>query len=96
MARPTVTKNQENHFSQYSDVTTGRLVSSSAYFPRNMTLKSKMKLSEGSWDKIVHSKLRTQSFWKEKIFSGRLSLKAIDQSSRSGFRDLFVKTTKES
>ena len=33
MARPTVAKNQGNEFLQYSDVTNGRLVSSSAYFP---------------------------------------------------------------
>ena len=68
MARPTVAKNQGNQFSQYSDVTNGRLVSSSAYFPRNMTLKYNMKLSEGSCDKILYSKLRTQCFWKEEIF----------------------------
>ena len=67
MARPTVAKNQWNQFSQYFDVTNGRLVSSSAYFPWNMTLKYKMKLSEGSWDKILHSKLRAQCFWKEEF-----------------------------
>ena len=99
MARPTVAKNQEN---QFSDVTNGRLVSSSAYFPRNMILKSKikqpkMKLSEGSWDKILHSKSRTQCFWKEDIFfSGGFSLEAIHQSSGSSFCASFVKTTKES
>ena len=48
MARPTIEKNQGNQFSQYSDVTNDRLVSSSAYFSGNMTLKHKMKLSEGS------------------------------------------------
>ena len=99
MARLTSRKNQGNQFLQYSDVTNGQLVSSSAYFPRNMILKSKikqpkMKLSEGSWDKILHSKLKTKCFWKEEIFfSGGLSLEAIDQSSGSSFRDFFVKTT---
>ena len=48
--------------SQHSYVTKGRIVSSSAYFPWNMTLKYKMKLSEGSWDKSLHSKLRTRCF----------------------------------
>ena len=99
MARPSVAKNQGNQFSQYSDVTNGRLVSSSAYFPRNMTLKFKMKLSEGSWDKILHSKSRTQCFWREEyffFFSGGLFLEAIDQRSGSSFRATFVKTTKES
>ena len=62
-----------------------------------MTLKSKMKLPEGSWDKILHSKSRTQCFWKEEIFfSGGLSLEAIDQSSGSSFRVSLVKTTEES
>ena len=96
MARPTVAKTQGNQCSQYSDVTNGRLVSSSACFSWNMTLKYKMKLSEGSWDKIQHWKLRIQRFWKEDFFSGGLSLEAIDQSSGSSFCDFFVKTTKES
>ena len=34
---------------------------------RNMTLNCKMQLSEGSWDKILHFKSRTQCFSKEKI-----------------------------
>ena len=34
MARPTVVQNQGNQFSQYSDVTNSRLVSSSAYLLR--------------------------------------------------------------
>ena len=68
MARPTVAKNQGNQFSQYSDVTNGRLVTSSAYLPRNMTLKSKVKLSEGSWDKILHFKLRNSVFGRKKYF----------------------------
>ena len=99
MARTTVAKNQENQCLQYSDVTNGEMVSSSAYFPWNMTLKHEMKLSEGSWDKILHSKLRTQCFWKEEFFfffSGGLSLEAIDQSSGGSSHDIFVKTTKES
>ena len=96
MARPTIMKNQGNQFSQYLDVTNGRLVSSSAYSPCNTTLQYEMKLSEGSWDKILHSKLWTQCFWKEEIFfSGGLSLEEIDQSFRSSFRNFFVKTTKE-
>ena len=76
--------------SQHSHITNHWLVSSSAYFPWNMTLKYKKQLSEGSWDKILHSKSRT-------LFStGDLSLEAIHQTSGSSFRDFFVKTTKES
>ena len=82
--------------SQHSHVTICRLISSSAYFPWNMTLKYKMQLSEGSWDKILHSESRTRCFSKEDFFSGGLSLEAIHQSSRSSFRDFFVKTAKES
>ena len=91
-------KPQLFQLSQHSPVTNCRLTSSSAYFPWNMTLKYKMQLSEGSWDKILHSKSRTQCFSKEEIpfFSGGLSLEAIHQSSGSSFRDLCVKTTKES
>ena len=81
--------------SQHSHVTNCRLISSSASIPWNMISKYKMQLSEGSWDKILHSKSRTQCFPKED-FSGDLSLEAIHQSSRSSFRDFFVKTTKES
>ena len=83
--------------SQHSHVTNCRLISSSAYFPWNMTLKYKMQLSEGSWDKILHSKSRTQCFSKEEIFfSGDLSLEAIHQSSGSSFRYFFIQTTEES
>ena len=83
--------------SQQSHVTNRRLISSSAYFPWNMTLEYKMQLSEGSWDKILHSKSRPQCFPKEEIFfSGGLSLEVMHQCSRSSFRDFFVKTTKES
>ena len=70
-------------------------MSSSAYFPRNMTLKYKMQLSEGSWGKILHFKSGTL-FLEGRIFSGDLSLEAIHRSSGSSFRDFFVKTTKES
>ena len=45
-----------------------RLISSSAYLPWNMTLKYKMQLSEGSWDRILHSKSRTQWFSKKEVF----------------------------
>ena len=84
------------HLSQHSHVTNCRLISSSAYFPWNMTLKYKMQLSECSWDKILHSKSRTQCFSKEKFFSGGLYLEAVHLSSGSRFRDILVKTTKES
>ena len=57
-----------------------------------------MQLSEGSWDKILHSKSMTQCFLGggRNTFSGGLSLEAIYQISGSSFRDFFVKTTKES
>ena len=54
--------------SEHSYVTNCRLIPSSAYFPWNMTLKYKMQLSEGSWDKILHSKSRTHCFSKGKNF----------------------------
>ena len=54
--------------SQHSHVTNCRLISSSAYFPWNMTLKYEMQLYEGSWDKIPHFKSRTQCFWNEDFF----------------------------
>ena len=51
---------------QHSHISNYRLISSSsAYFPWNMTLKYKMQLSEGSWDKILQSKSRTQCFLKD-------------------------------
>ena len=53
--------------SQHSHAANGRLISSSAYFPRNMTLKCKLQQSEGSWDKILHSKSRTV-FFEGRIF----------------------------
>ena len=53
--------------SQHSHITNCQLISSSDYFPWNMTLKYKMQLPEGSWDKILHFKSRMQSFSKEKI-----------------------------
>ena len=54
--------------SQHSHVTSCRLMSSSVYFPWNMTTKYKMQLSEGSWDKILHSKSKSQCFSTEEIF----------------------------
>ena len=54
--------------SQHSHVTNWWLISSSAYFLWNMTLIYKMQLSEGFWDKVLHSKSRTQRFSKKKIF----------------------------
>ena len=90
------TKLQLLQLSQQSHFTSCRLIASSAYFPWNMTLKYKMQLSEGSWDKILHSKSRTLCFRKEEFFSGGLSLEAIHQSSGSSFRDFFVESTRES
>ena len=54
--------------SLHSHITNCRLITSSAYFLWNMTLKYKMQLSEGSWDKILHSKSRTHCFSKEEGF----------------------------
>ena len=62
--------------SQHSHVINCRLISSSAYFPRNMTLKYKMQLSEGSWDKFLHSKSRTL------FFKGRNFFLAVCLSKR--------------
>ena len=81
--------------SQHSYVTNCRLISSSACFPWNMILKYKMQLSEGFWDKILHSKSRTL-FFDGRFFSDGLSLEGIHQSSGSSFRDFFVKPTTES
>ena len=56
-----------------------------------------MQPSEGTRDKILHSKPRAKCFSKEEIFfTGGLSLEVIDQSSGSSFRDFSVKATKES
>ena len=55
-----------------------------------------MRLFEGSLDKILHSKSRTQCFSKEEFFSGGLSLEAIHQCFGSTFHDFFEKTTKKS
>ena len=82
--------------SQHSHVTNCRLISFSAYFLWKMTWEYKMQLSEGSWDKFLHSTSRTQCFSKEEKNPGGLSLEAIHQSSGSSFRDFFLKTTKES
>ena len=81
--------------SHHSYVTNCRLISSSAYFPWNMTIKYKMQLSEGSWHKILHSKLRTQCFSKEDFFLA-VCLSKLHQSPGSSFRDFFEKTTNES
>ena len=72
--------------SQHSHVTNCRLISFSAYFLWKMTWEYKMQLSEGSWDKFLHSTSRTQCFSKEEFFFWScLSLEAIHQSSRSSF-----------
>ena len=83
--------------SQHSHVTNCRLISSSAYFPWHMTLKYKMQLSEGSWDKILHSKSRIQCFWKkEKNFLAVCLSKRYTKVPKVVFCNFFVKTTKES
>ena len=68
--------------SEHSYVTNCRLIPSSAYFPWNMTLKYKMQLSEVSWDKILHSKMRTRCFWKFFFFF----LRFVSQSDMPKFR----------
>ena len=84
--------------SQHSHVTNCRLISSSAFFPWNMTLKYKMQLSEGSWEKQSYilsggrSALGSFDFFSP----GSLSLEAMHQSSGSSFRNFRVKTNKES
>ena len=79
--------------SQHSHVTSCRLISSSAYFPWNMTLKYKMQLSGGSWDKKKSYILsRGHSvFLKE----GKKIWRLVSRTG-SRFHDFFVKTTKES
>ena len=62
--------------SQDSHVINCRLISSSAYFPWNMTLKYKMQLCEGFWDKILHSK------WRTLFFEGRFFFLAVCLSKR--------------
>ena len=100
MARPTVAKNQGNHFSQYSDVTNGQLVSSSAYCPWNMTLKYKMKLSEGAWDKILHSKFSRQltAVYEQSPLTGLLNISCEHLSSPqlSFLRNFHILDTKTS
>ena len=61
-------KLQPFQLSQHSHVTNCHLLSFSAYFPWNTTLKYKMQLSEGSRDKILHSKSRTRCFSKGEFF----------------------------
>ena len=92
-------KFQPFQLSEHSHVFNCRLVSSSAYFPWNMTLEYKMKLSEDSWDRILRSKLKTVFFEGRfffSFFSCDLSLEAIYQSFGSNFRAFLVRTTKES
>ena len=69
-------------WSQHLHVTNCRLIPSSAYFPWNMTLKYKMQLSKGSWDKILHSRSRTV------FFEGRTFLfwRFVSQSDTPKFR----------
>ena len=54
--------------SQHYHVTNCWLISSSAYLPWNIMLKYNMQPSEGSWNKILHCKLRTQCFVKGNLF----------------------------
>ena len=68
--------------SQHSHVTNCPLISSSAYFPWNMTLKYKIQQSDGSWDKILHSKSRIQWFSKEEFFFWRF----VSGSDTTNFR----------
>ena len=51
---------------QHSHVTNCRLISSSAYFAWNMTLKYKMQLSEGFWDKISYILSQGHSVFRRK------------------------------
>ena len=85
-------KLQPFQLSQHSHVTNCRLISSSAYFPLNITLKYIMHLSESYILSRRHSVFRKKKYF----WSGGLSLGAIHQSSESSFRDFFVKITKES
>ena len=66
--------------SHHSHVPNCLLISSSAYFPRNLT-KCKMQLSEGSWDKILHSKSRIV-FFVARIFFSRF----VSRSDTRKFR----------
>ena len=54
--------------SQHSYVTNCRLISSSAYFPWNMTLKYKMQLSEGFWEKKTYILSRGHRGFRRKLF----------------------------
>ena len=54
--------------SRHSHVTNCPVISSSAYFPWNMTLKYEMQLSEGSWDKILHSLSEDTVFFEGRFF----------------------------
>ena len=64
--------------SQHSHDTSCRLIPSSAYFPRNMTLRYKLQLSKGSWmpSGVSHSQQR------KKIYLWRF----VSQSDTPKFR----------
>ena len=79
--------------SQDSHVINCRLISSSAYFPWNMTLKYKMQLCEGFWDKILHSKSRTQCFSKEGFFLEVCLSKRYTKIPEVVFATSFLRTT---
>ena len=78
--------------SQHSHATKSQLISSSAYFPRNMTLNTKCSHRKVHEIKSYILSRGHSVFRRKKYFlSGGLSLEAIHQSSRSSFRDFFVK-----
>ena len=81
--------------SQHSHVTNCRLVSYWNYFPWNMTLKYKMQYQKvPEIETYILSRGHSVFRRKKYFFSGGLSLDALHQSSKSTFRDFFVKTTK--
>ena len=62
-----------------------------------MTLKYKKQLSEGSWDKVLRSKLRTLCFSKEEFFFPAVCLsKQNTKVQEVVFAIFFVKTAMES
>ena len=70
--------------SQHSYVTKCWLISSSAFFPWNMTLKYQMQLFEDSWDKTTFQG-EDSVFLGRNIFYCSLSVEAIHQSSGGSF-----------
>ena len=82
-------KLQPFQFWQHSHVTNRRLISFSAFFPWNMTLKYKMQLSGGSWDKILHSKSRTRCSSKEGVFFVLFFWRFVARSDTPKFRKQF-------